>query len=233
MAGRSCSFVGALVALSALLAVGTARASYDFDSGIWLGPAGLLADWSAALTRTSGELERLDACRQDAGACPSGFQGLATLLVRAGTLTRDDQIRLVHRYMNRRPYLSDRATEVVSALDGEVIHLRSRWQSLGEFLARGGDCQGYAIGKYHVLRLLGIPAADLRIVVTHERSTRGHHAMLAVRRGDRSWLLDSDNNIHRTLPIGSRLVYAVNEIGIWDHQFIPGSEPAVLPTESS
>ena len=35
---------------------------------------------------------------------------------------------------------------------------------------------------------------------------------------DNTWLLDTDNHIYRrNKPVEYRYVYAVNELGIWDH----------------
>ena len=51
-----------------------------------------------------------------------------------------------------------------------------------DFLTKGGDCEDYASAKYFMLRGLGFPAEDMRIVITYERKLRGYHAVLAIQR---------------------------------------------------
>ena len=52
-----------------------------------------------------------------------------------------------------------------------------------------------------------------------DRSVREHHAVLAIRRpDDSSWLLEIDNTIRKSGQYGYRFIYAINEIGIWDHE---------------
>ncbi|MFQ5772869.1 MAG: transglutaminase-like cysteine peptidase, partial [bacterium] len=49
------------------------------------------------------------------------------------------------------------------------------WQSPIETLVRGcGDCDDFAIGKYVSLRLLGVPAKQLRIALLTNRNDGGH-----------------------------------------------------------
>ena len=85
-------------------------------------------------------------------------------------------------------------------------------------MQRGGDCEDYAVAKYFLLRELGFPAEDMRVLVTYDRSVRAHHAVLAVRREDgSSWLLELDNTIVKGNQWGYRFIYALNEEGIWDY----------------
>jgi predicted transglutaminase-like cysteine proteinase len=57
-----------------------------------------------------------------------------------------------------------------------------------------GDCEDYAIAKYVVLRLAGVAAADLRVVLLHDNAVRLDHAVTAVRDGP--WLI-LDNRWNR------------------------------------
>lgn len=65
------------------------------------------------------------------------------------------------------------------------------WASPLSSFARGaGDCEDYAIAKYVALRLAGIAAADMRILIM--RDTRGEdHAVAAARLDDRWLTLDN------------------------------------------
>lgn len=191
-------------------------AAYSFDGGR-LADA---ADWpafAAMLERHHASAAELAACRADAQACRSHLKRARVVLERGAELTREQQLRLVNRFVNNRRYAHDRPRRVESA-DGEA-RLKSHWQTLGEFLRRGGDCEDFALAKYFLLREFGIPASDMRVVVALDRSVGEHHALLVVRRtdADGAWLLDTDNRIHRRKPASIRYAYAVNEEGVWDH----------------
>jgi predicted transglutaminase-like cysteine proteinase len=217
-----------------VLAAAPAMAGYRFEDGVELGPAALLADWSGTLERHEAQRPAIETCLRSLSDCPRHFRGVHLLFNRAGALEEDARIRVVNHFINRRPYRNDRPIELESRLTGEVVRLRSRWSTLSEFLERGGDCQDYAVAKYHLLRLLGFPSHALRVVVTWDRASRAHHALLAVRRADGSvWLLDSDNTIYRTRPFGMRYVYAINETGVWDHEIDASSWEARLQQEES
>ncbi len=95
---------------------------------------------------------------------------------------------------------------------------RSKWTTLLEFLRRGGDCEDYATAKYFLLRELGFPVDDLRVLVSYDRKVRGYHAVLAVKRPDDSvWFLESNGSIIRGRHRGYHYIFAVNEKSVWDH----------------
>lgn len=209
----------ALILVLSLLAPLQAEAGFRFDEGVYLGPAKLLADWAAMLARARKQQPALEACLADETRCSPQLRGLHTLVERARELSPDRQLKLVNRYVDRHRYRRDRSENITSVVAAREVHLRSRWSTLVEFLHRGGDCEDYATSKYQLLRELGFPAADLRVLVVYDRSTRAYHAVLAVRRtGDTAWLLDSDNSIHRDRPFGYRFIYALNEKSIWDYE---------------
>ena len=195
----------------------TCLAAYSFDDSGRFADA---ADWpafAAMLDRHHATAAELVACRADAQDCPGHLKRVRVVLERGATLTREQQMRLVNRFVNNRRYSHDRPRRMAGA-DGEA-RLKSHWQTLGEFLARGGDCEDFALAKYFLLREFGIPAPDMRVVVALDRSVGEHHALLVVRRtdADGAWLLDTDNRIHRRKPASIRYAYAVNEEGVWDH----------------
>ena len=67
------------------------------------------------------------------------------------------------------------------------------WSSpLATFATGAGDCEDYAIAKYVALRLAGISADDLRLVVLHDTIRGEDHAVTAARL-DGQWLM-LDNN---------------------------------------
>ncbi len=208
----------ALILALSLLAPLPAEAGFRFDAGVYLGPANLLADWAAALARVKQQKPALQACIADAARCSRELRGVHLLIERARTLTREQQLRLINHYVDRHRYRPDRSEDITSVVAAEPVHLRSRWSTLVEFLRHGGDCEDYATSKYQLLRELGFAAADLRVVVVYDRTTRAYHAVLAVRRPKGSaLLLDSDDSIRRYHPFGYRFIYALNEESVWDY----------------
>lgn len=198
---------------------------YRFEDGAYLGDAGLMTGWAETLERQAAEQKTLTACSEDDDACPPRYRGLRVVLTKARGLEADNQLRLINHYVNDRRYRKDRSVERTTITSSKPTRFRSRWSTVGEFFERGGDCEDYASTKYFLLRVLGFPAEDLRIVVSWDRRARSYHAFLAVRRSaDSVWLLDSDNRIYKHRQSGYRYIYAVNENAVWDHE--GGAQPA-------
>jgi predicted transglutaminase-like cysteine proteinase len=66
------------------------------------------------------------------------------------------------------------------------------WQSFMETLERGaGDCEDYAIMKYHMLRALGVRPEAMTLLVLKNATTGQYHAVLAVSLDGRNMILDS------------------------------------------
>lgn len=212
-ARRNCHWVlGGALALAAQFGF----AAYSFDGERFADAA----DWpafAAMLERHDASAAELVACRADAEACPTHLKRARVVLERGAALTRQQQLRLVNRFVNNRRYSHDRPRRMEGT--GGETRLKSHWQTLGEFLGRGGDCEDFALAKYFLLREFGIPASDMRVVVALDRSVGEHHALLVVRRtdADGAWLLDTDNRVHQRKPASIRYEYAVNEEGVWDH----------------
>jgi predicted transglutaminase-like cysteine proteinase len=202
-----------------LLVSATASASYRFDApDDYLAGATAWPAWAQNLERHSTEREAIRLCLDQESACSGKLKSLRYVLVKGAALDRDRQLRLVNRYINKRRYRGDRRQTSLSVVSGGEAVLKNHWSTLLEFLKRGGDCEDYAVAKYFLLRELGFPAEDLRVLVTYEKSARDYHAVLAVRRDDgSSWLLESDNTIVKGNQRRYRFIYALNEEGIWDH----------------
>ena len=203
-----------------------AMAGYRFDNAEdYLADASALPAWAHTLERQAADRQVIRRCLDDEGACEGRLGALRHVLLKGAQLDPDDQLTLVNRYVNRRRYRRDGTRTSLSVAAGGEARLRNHWSTLLEFLDRGGDCEDYATAKYFLLRELGFPADDLRVLVTFDRSVRQYHAVLAVRRSDgTAWLLESDNTIQRSRQSQYRFIYAVNEEGIWDHeeQAVPG-----------
>jgi predicted transglutaminase-like cysteine proteinase len=213
------SIVGCFTIWLVLATSMATAARYAFNDDAYLGAAHLLPEWSDTLARNAAEQAVIARCLSDASSCPPQLKGIRHLLLKAATLPRDRQIRLVNRYVNKRRYRRDRSQRKVSAISNREVVFRNRWSTIMEFTRRGGDCEDYATTKYFLLRTLGIASDDLRIVVIYDRKARDYHAVLAVRDpSGASLLLESDNTIQKSSPWGYRFIYAVNEDSIWDHE---------------
>lgn len=202
-----------------LLISATASANYDFDvPDDYLAGATEWPAWAQILRQQSTEHDAIRRCLEDESTCSGKLKSLRPILVKGAALDRDRQLKLVNRYINRRRYKRDRRETSLSAAPGGEAELKNHWTTLLGFLQRGGDCEDYAVAKYFLLREFGIPAGDMRVLVTWEKSARDYHAVLAIRREDgSSWLLESDNTIVKGSHRKYRFIYALNEEGIWDH----------------
>lgn len=123
------------------------------------------------------------------------------------------QLQRVTAALNATAYVSDRANWGVS----------DYWQTPAEFLARGGDCEDFAIAKYLALREAGWAAEDLRIaVVTDERRDVAHAVLIASHAG-RAWVLDNlnDDVIEARAVHHYRPVFSVSETAWWWHRPAP------------
>ena len=195
-----------------------AGAPYPFDDSGYLGSAALMPDWSATMLRQYDQAELLRACLQDPESCPRHYRGLRHLLLKADSLSAEQQVKLINHYINRKRYRSDRSARLDTDLVSKPVKYKSRWSTVEEFMRRGGDCEDYATTKYYLLRQLGFPIEHLRVVVTWDRAARGYHGILAVKLNNEVWLLESDNTIRRGRRHTYRFIYSLNENSIWDHE---------------
>ncbi len=115
----------------------------------------------------------------------------------------------VNRYVNRVAYREDQMNW------GQ----RDYWAAPREFFGRGGDCEDYAIAKYLSLKSLGVPVAELRVLILWDSRRAIAHAVLAVGPSGRELVLD---NIHSVIyPLSAlphyRVHYSLNEDTVLRH----------------
>ncbi len=120
------------------------------------------------------------------------------------------QLAEVNKLMNQADYVLDDVNWGVS----------DYWASPGEFIAKFGDCEDYAIAKYMALKYLGWPAQDMRVVAVKDLNLKVGHAILAVYHDERIDILDNQIKI----VVDSRKirhyepVYSINEKAWWRHR---------------
>jgi predicted transglutaminase-like cysteine proteinase len=140
---------------------------------------GLLDKWLGVQRRLDDEMVQLALCEGDREGCasPAALQFLAIV---DAARAREGRARLgeINRAINL-------AVRPVSDL---VQYGRlDVWASPLATLARGGDCEDYAIAKFVALRRAGIAPDDLRIVIMRD-TVRGEDHAVAAARLDGHWL---------------------------------------------
>jgi predicted transglutaminase-like cysteine proteinase len=181
----------------------------------WLGVAHKLEDEFAQLAICDGDREN---CASDAA--------LKLLAIVDGGRQREGRARLGE--INRAINLSIRAVDdMVQYGQADV------WSSpLVTFYRGAGDCEDYAIAKYVALRMAGIAAEDLRLVVMIDTVRREGHAVAAARL-DGHWLI-LDNR--RTMMVEDlalrnyRPLFVIDDSGVMRYSDLPQLASAPEPT---
>lgn len=166
--------------------------------------------WTGMLARLQGHMELLTATCQNqdsAGDCvASRWQGV---IEAARGLPRREQLAYANEQLNRLEYVVDPVN----------WQREDYWATPYEFLVHDGDCEDYAIAKYMVLKALGMPARQMRIVVLNDQHLGILHSVLVVRHNEQNYILDNqikqvvrDSFIRHYEP-----VYSINEEQWWRH----------------
>jgi predicted transglutaminase-like cysteine proteinase len=136
--------------------------------------------WRGVRHRLDDELVQLALCDGDREGCVSPA-ALKFLAIIDAAKAREGRARLGE--VNRAINLAIKSMSDL-ALHGQI----DLWSSPLATLTKGaGDCEDYAIAKYVALRLAGVAADDLRIVVMHDTINGEDHAVAAARL-DGHWL---------------------------------------------
>jgi predicted transglutaminase-like cysteine proteinase len=141
---------------------------------------GLKIKWQGVTRKLDDERVQLALCDGDRDNCASDAALKFLGIVDSGR-QRDGRARLgeINRVIN----LSIRAMDDLAQFGEADV-----WSSpLVTFYRGAGDCEDYAIAKYVALRMAGIAAEDLRIVVLVD--TRGEGHAVAAARLDGHWLI--------------------------------------------
>jgi predicted transglutaminase-like cysteine proteinase len=110
------------------------------------------------------------------------------------------------------------------------------WSSpLDTFAHAAGDCEDYAIAKYVALRLAGVSADDLRLVVMRD-TVRGDGHAVAAARLDGHWLMLDNNRMAMVEDADMRNyrpLFVLDERGVMRYEMplmaaLPDRDPALL-----
>ena len=120
------------------------------------------------------------------------------------------QVKAVNKFMNRAKYI----------VDQNNWGKKDYWATIGEFMARFGDCEDYAIAKYLSLRKLGFTNKQVRVVAVKDLNLKVGHAILVVILDGKYYILD--NQIKRVVEAKSikhyQPVFSINTKFWWRHR---------------
>jgi predicted transglutaminase-like cysteine proteinase len=182
---------------------------------VWFGPAANLTAGTLGATRSAIVIDR-SAEPFGLSALPLSWGALRDKWLGVEHKLDDERVQLALCDGDRERCVSPAALQLLAIVDnararegrarlGEInraINLAIRpmsdlaqfgqidvWSSpLDTFTTGAGDCEDYAIAKFVALRLAGIPADDLRIIVMRD-TIRGEGHAVAAARLDGHWLM--------------------------------------------
>ncbi|HYN38995.1 MAG TPA: transglutaminase-like cysteine peptidase [Rhodospirillales bacterium] len=207
-----------LLAAALIVAGGPLRAAAGVERPSFFDSVEVRSEDLAAFRKWRGALDRAGLEARDpaaAGCTPAGAPACAygtwlQFLDGQRGVSRFRQLQAVNDEINRRRWVADDAN----------WGTEDYWESPGEFLARDGDCEDFAIAKYFSLRRLGWPDSSLRIVAVRDQQLGIGHAVLIAILDGVPYLLDNQiraltraDRVHHYRP-----VYSINESAWWQHR---------------
>jgi len=191
----------------------TAKATPSFFNSVETRSSNLkpFKKWNKALKRYSRE-----SAKNIKGSCKSTefnkchYETWMKFLDRIRDKAPLVQLKAVNKYMNRAKYI----------LDITNWGVKDYWASPGEFFARFGDCEDYAIAKYMSLKRLGFKLNQLRVVALRDLNLKIGHAVLVVFLDGKTYVLD--NQIKRVVEAKTirhyQPVFSINDKNWWRHR---------------
>ncbi|WP_027580082.1 transglutaminase-like cysteine peptidase [Bradyrhizobium sp. Ai1a-2] len=188
-----------------------------------LSEGGLRDKWLGLQRRLADDLVQLALCEGDRDGCVSPA-ALKFLAVVDDAKVRDGRGRLGE--VNRAVNLAIRPADDLVQYGAIDV-----WASpLMTFANGAGDCEDYAIAKFVALRLAGMAAEDLRIVIMHDTLRGEDHAVTAARLDDQWLTLDN----RRMMMVADsdvrnyRSTFVIDEAGVRRYTDMPLVAEAAL-----
>jgi predicted transglutaminase-like cysteine proteinase len=168
-----------------------------------------LPNWTRVLSLAETQTDSFYSCDASVQVCSATALSWQKIIRQSLGLSPMEQLVSVNKYFNRWPY----------RLDIDVYGVNDYWATPGEFLRLSGDCEDYSISKYYALRKLGFSVDDMRIVLLKDTIRNIAHAVLAVKLGDDSYILDNMSDLVLSHLNYMHYVpqYSVNEFYRWAH----------------
>jgi predicted transglutaminase-like cysteine proteinase len=168
-----------------------------------------LPQWTRVMASAEAQIKAMSSCDPERNSCSAAALSWQKLIHEARSQSVFEQLKTVNGYFNRWPY----------RLDIDVYGESEYWATPQEFLRLSGDCEDYSITKYYALKQLGLPVERMRIVLLIDTIRGIPHAVLAVKQGDETYVLDNLTDMllpHRRYE-HYRPQYSVNELYRWAH----------------
>ncbi len=167
----------------------------------------------SAFTKWTSVMTRFEQQMQTAQMTPQMQAWKAKLQSLKNSSTRD-QIAAVNDYINYVSYVEDSRNYGTS----------DKWATPIEFLAKGGDCEDFAIAKYASLRALGFSTDQLRIAIVQDKIKNIPHAVLIVYTEQGTYVLDNQDKRLRSSAEVTRYkpVFSINATYWWLHRVPSG-----------
>jgi predicted transglutaminase-like cysteine proteinase len=210
-------FAGLVAGTLALLVLeGTAEAEASTAPGIFDSIEVKKSDLKP-FPKWTGALERFitEKAANEGNCVPSAtnkchYSTWTQMIVALGDKDIYTKVKGVNDLMNRAPYVVDNMNWGV----------KDYWATPGQFFAKFGDCEDYAIVKFLSLRALGIPSEIMRIVIVQDLNLKVGHAIVSIDIDGRTYILD--NQIKQVVEAASvrhyKPLFSLNEEAWWLHR---------------
>jgi predicted transglutaminase-like cysteine proteinase len=144
--------------------------------------------WRRVAADVLTELPRLNACHDKLESCTPAERRFVQIVIEAEAQLGIGRIEVINRRINGAiQYTPDKTQWGVAdrwtapfATDGQ-----------GSFETGKGDCEDYAAAKFVALHLVGVPPANMRLVLVRDKVVHLVHAILAVHHEKRWLILDN------------------------------------------
>ncbi len=137
--------------------------------------------WLTAIERYTRERAKMDGSCKTTKMNKCHYNVWMAFLKKTSKLDKMSQIKEVNRYMNQAKYITDKNN----------WGKKDYWSSPGEFFARFGDCEDYAIAKFLSLKLLGFKSDEIRVVAVKDLNLKVGHAIMVVFLDGKPYVLDN------------------------------------------
>jgi predicted transglutaminase-like cysteine proteinase len=206
---------GPLDSIESAAAIGKSAEPFGLFTAT-LAEGGLRDKWLGVERELDDDLLVLALCEEDRVSCgsPAALQFLAIV---DSAKARDGRARLGE--INRAINLAIRPVSDLAQYGAIDV-----WSSPLNTFARGaGDCEDYAIAKFVALRLAGIPAEDIKLLILHDTLRNEDHAAVAARLDGRWLTLDNrrmamveDAHLRNVLP-----TFLIDRNGVKRYEDVP------------
>ena len=188
-----------------------------------LSGGGLLEKWNGVERKLEDDMVQLALCDGDRERCVSPA-ALKFLAIVDTARAREGRARFGE--INRAVNLAIRAMSDMAQY-GQI----DVWSSpLDTFASGAGDCEDYAIAKFAALRMAGVPAEDIRIVVLRDLARGEDHAVVLARL-EGHWLTLDNRRMAMIEDIdvrNHRPLFVIGDGGVMRYE----TQPALASTAS-